>query len=706
MSSQQGPTRSGNTFIDSLVPYRVQIAYGLIAVGLALEAIPIVGWIRHRWDAAAVLIWGAVLAQLTLGIGLVFAFFYPRETDADTEADRLRTMLLLFAGCAGLATALFGLVLPFSTTEYRDVFSGGLEKWRKNGWMLFRVTAALLGGLFLIFAGLQLARTWERSKTSMRRLMYGYNAIFTSILLVLILLLVNVLAYAPVRPFTLFAHTGDWTQSRLYSLSDSTTSFLRELREPVKIIVLLSGNDRLSSEVETLLTNCRAVNPQINWELVSRDFNQQELLDLINKYNLPDPMGLLVLYGTEPNISHEFIKRADLFTLPSQDPRDRAASERFIFKGEGALMKSLRYLAEGKKRATIYFTQGHGEMDSGQQIMFQPERSTWSLSRLRTELESRNYEMKTLKIDRDLKQIPEDADVLFVAGPTEKWPDNGVKALRDYLNGTGRAKPGKAIVCLGIVGEGSAMGQIGIESVLAEFNVRMGNERLLALVRLVSPPNPTFILASTSRNSSNPVARAFSREGGSATVFVLPDARTVSAAADNPNAPGRWTVEPLLLAIDDQDVVGEPNLKASISDVVNDLRRDAAQRNKRLLHSPSIGVAVSASKSNMPQDFAHAGLNKEGEPRLIVFGDARWIGDPIMTTRFGTAHQNMITSGLSWLRGQAEIGSGPEDTDKERVAYQPAVPPGSGLRVLFLPGVLLIVAVVTMGLGVWVVRRR
>ncbi len=586
------------------------------------------------------------------------------------------------------------------------MFSGGLEKWRKNGWMLFRVTAALLGGLFLIFAGLQLARTWERSKTSMRRLMYGYNAIFTSVLLILILLLVNVLAYAPVRPFTLFAHTGDWTQSRLFSLSDSTTNFLRELREPVKIIVLLSSNDRLSSEVETLLTNCRAVNPQINWELVSRDFNQQELLELINKYNLPEAMGLLVLYGTEPNVAHEFIKRNDLFTLPSQDPRDRAASDRFIFKGEGVLMKSLRYLAEGKKRATLYFTQGHGEMESGPQNPFQQERTTWSLSRLRTELESRNYDIKALKIDRDLKKVPEDADVLFIAGPTEKWPDNGVQALRDYLNGVGRSKPGKAIVCLGIVGGGATMEPIGIEPVLAEFNVRIGNERLLAVEPLINPPNPLFIVATTSRTSTNPIARAFTREGGSATLFVLPDARTVSPAIVNPNAPSRWTVEPLLLAYEDQAIVGEANLKASIKDVFLDLRKDAAQLKKRLLPSPSLGVAVSETKSNMPQDFAHAGLNKEGEPRLIVIGDARWIGDPMMANRFGSAHQNLITSSLAWLRGQAEIGSGPEDTDKERVAYQPAIPPGSGLRVLFLPGLLLIMAVVTMGLGVWVVRRR
>src|SRR6516164_9544203 len=107
MSSQPGATRGGNTWIDRLVPYRVQIAYGLIALGLALDAIPIVGWIRHRWDAAAVLIWGAVLAQFTVAIGLIYAFFYPRETDTEREADRLRTMLLLFAGGAGLVTALF-----------------------------------------------------------------------------------------------------------------------------------------------------------------------------------------------------------------------------------------------------------------------------------------------------------------------------------------------------------------------------------------------------------------------------------------------------------------------------------------------------------------------------------------------------------------------------------------------------------------------
>ena len=708
MSIQQTP-RAGAGFIENVVPYRVPLAYGLIAAGLALTAIPIVGYWKYGWaEAAAVIVWGVLLALLTLVIGLIYGFVIPPDSNTQREADRVRTMLLLFTGGAGAATALLGLVLPFSTAQYRDVFAGGLEQWRQHRGMLAGVTAALLGGLFLIFAGMQLARNWERSHGSMRRLLYGYNAVFSSVLVIVILLLVNVLSYAPVRPFSLFAQTGDWTQSRIYSLSDSSKNFLRDLKEPVKIYVLLSGNDRITSEVETLLNNCRAVNPRISWEMLSRDLNQQELIDLIRKYQLPDPMGLLVLYGTEPNVSHEFIKRGDLFTLPSQGMMrgEQAPSDRFVFKGEGALMKALRYLAEGKSRATVYFTQGHGELDLSEKNPFQAARGEWSAGRLRSELERRNYQVKPLKIDPDLKQFPEDADVVVVAGPTQKWPDNGVKALRDYLQGAGRKKPGRAVLCVGIVEEGSSMAPIGLEPVLAEYNVRLGNERLLAVQSFVNP-RYTSILAATNPASNNPVARAFFQEGRSPTKFVLPDARSVQAGAVNPNMPSRWTTESLLVAFEDQLVIGEANLKASPGDVVRDLIRKPEELRKRLLPSPvPLGVTVSESSSNMPQDMAHAGLNRGGEPRLIVVGDARWIADPILDTRFGIDHGDLFASCLSWLRGQSDIGSGPEDTDKERVAYQPAIAPGSGLRVLFLPGFLLILAVVTMGLGVWVVRRR
>jgi hypothetical protein len=713
MSIQQTP-RADAGFIERLVPHRLQIAVGVIVFGLVvLKAIPITAYVLYRRDESvplATVYWGGLLSVFVWVVGLIFALlFYNRKVDAQREADRLRIMLLILAGGAGALTALFGLALPFSTQQFRDVFAGGLEQWRKHLGMLLNVTAALLGGLFLIFAGMQLARTWERSHGSMRRLLYGYNAVFSSVLVIVILLLVNVLSYAPVKPFSLFAQTSDWTQSRIYSLSDSSKNFLHEMKEPVKVYVLQRSNSRIAMETETLLNNCRAVNPRISWEMLSPDINQQEVIELIRKYQLPDPLGLLVLYGTEPNVSHEFIKNSDLFALPSQGMMrgEQAPSDRFIFKGEGALMKALRYLAEGKSRATVYFTQGHGELELSERNPFQAARGEWSASKLRAELERRNYQVRPLKIDPDFKQFPEDADVVVVAGPTQKWPDNGVQALRDYLQGTGRKKPGRAVVCVGIVEEGGSMAAIGLEPVLAEHNVRLGNERLLAVQSFISPPSPTAILAATNPASNNPVARAFFQEGRSPTKFVLQDARSVQAGPANPNMPSRWTTETLLVAFEDQFVVGEANLKASPRDVIRDLRGKPEELRKRLLPPPvPLGVSVSESSSNMPQDMAHAGLNRGGEPRLIVIGDARWIADPIFDTRFGIDHGDLFASGLSWLRGQSDIGSGPEDTDKERVAYQPAIAPGSGLRVLFLPGFLLILAVVTMGLGVWVVRRR
>lgn len=712
MSIQQGPTPGGSSAkksINDLAPNRVQIAYGLMAVGLALLAIPIVAWVKYHNEAMPVIVWGSLLSLLSLGIGVAYSALNPPTPEIEKEADRLRTMLLLIAGGAGLLTALLGLFLPFSSPQYQDVFSGGPEKWRQNGWMLVRVAAALLGGLFLIFFGLQLARTWERHSTSMRRLLYGYNAIFTSILLLLILFLINVLAYAPVKPFTLFAQTGDWTKSRLYSLSDSSKNFLSELQEPVKIYALLRGADRMTPEVETLMNNCRAINPRITWVMLSPDRNEEEVVKLMNQYQVSDPSGLLVLYGTEPHITHEFIKRSDLYSVPRQEMmRPGEQSDRFIFKGEGALMGALRYLAEGKTRANVYFTQGHGELEYSGGNLFQQRQATWSISQLRSMLEKRNYQTHPLKIDPELKQIPEDADILVIAGPTIKWPDNGIKALRDYLQGVGRKKPGKAMICLGLVGQGAAMEQIGIEPVLAEFNVRVGNERLLAVQPMVRPPC-VMLIALTNPASTNSVARAFIRGGRSPTAFYLQDARAVQPAADNPAAAGRWSVETLLVALGDQGVIGEANLQAVPIDVVRDLLRNPRQLNARLGNMPqpvSLGIAVSEASSNMPRDMAHAGLNRGGEPRLIVIGDARWISDPEIQTRTGSNHVDLFASGLSWLRGRSDIGSGPEDTDKERVVYQPTIPPGGENRIRYLPGFLLVLVIMMIGMGVWVVRRR
>ena len=80
----------------------------------------------------------------------------------------------------------------------------------------------------------------------------------------------------------------------------------------------------------------------------------------MRKYQLPDSEGVLIVYGTEPNAVTEFIKTNDLFETGGPD-------RNFAFKGESALLNALTFLSAGKTKATVYFTQGNGELAFNEQ---------------------------------------------------------------------------------------------------------------------------------------------------------------------------------------------------------------------------------------------------------------------------------------------------------------------------------------------------
>ncbi len=216
MSSIPSPTNTGDAY-ERMAVHRQRIAYVLLGVGAALAAIPITNVALYRWQSLAVFIWGAGLSLLVLAAGLVYLILETTGSRRD-EADRLRVTVLVVLGGAGLLTALLGLLLPFSSppfsvTNYPDIFSGGIKKWREreNALALTRCAAALIGGLVLMFVGLIQARTFERTRPNLRRLLYGYNAILTSLLLVLIVGLINLLPYSGVQPFSYANESIDWT---------------------------------------------------------------------------------------------------------------------------------------------------------------------------------------------------------------------------------------------------------------------------------------------------------------------------------------------------------------------------------------------------------------------------------------------------------------------------------------------------------------
>jgi hypothetical protein len=67
-------------------------------------------------------------------------------------------------------------------------------------------------------------------------------------------------------------------------------------------------------------------------------------------------------------------------------------------------------------------------------------------------------------------------------------------------------------------------------------------------------------------------------------------------------------------------------------------------------------------------------------------------------------HYDLFGSCLSWLRERPDIGTKPpEDKDRTEFVLRDAQ---AVSRLRFLPALYLVVGIITLGMGVWVVRRR
>jgi hypothetical protein len=709
MSSNPSPTNPPSTTGDVYprVPAKQQnISYVLIAAGLLLLAIPVSNVALYRWQSLAVFIWGAALSLFVVGVGLWNLLSPvrggPREVD-----DRLRETILLVLAGIGLLTALLGLVLPFSSqpfslTNYPDIFAGGIRKWREreNAWAVTRVVAALLGGLILMFVGLAQARTYERTSPNLRRLLYGYNAILTTMLLILIIGLLNLLPYSGVQPFSYANEAMDWTRTGIHTLHPATKNVLAELKQPVKAYILGSTSDRVSYEMETLVEKCRAVNAQLSYERLSRDRNPLAVAELMQKYQLPDSEGVLIVYGPEGNAIHDFIKANDLF----EQKFGAGASRDFVFKGENALLNSLTFLASNKSKAVVYFTQGNGELDFKSRQVNDIDVGIGSLI---DDLNRVNYQARELPVAPDTDKIPDDADIIVVARPREEIPAKFVTALRDYLKGTNRKenKKGKLMVLFDVVQRGGRgpMVRTGLEALVAEYGVRVAEDRVISPIEEREPLKLTVV---SNPAIKNPVAQAFNNEAEGPIPFVFYSARTVTPVAANPAQPAPSPAETLLFANPRLLYLIDTDLNTSATGLVKELnqqaKKDPQQARNRLTTQPSVGVVVTEGKMPAPIP-GHEFQAKEGQPRMVVIGDATWISNRL-EQQFAPYHFNLFVSCLSWLAERADIGERVPPTQHD--LYHLKVAPGSSWRMMLLPGVLLLLGVLALGLGVWVVRRR
>lgn len=616
------------------------------------------------------------------------------ETDRRDNTESNPYVVLGIGAAVGIALLIgSGVLFYYGWTPLIDWIREGK---RDKLWEPMTAILLALLGEGVMFVAFQSARKVERTDSLLRRILYGYNAIFTSHLLLLLLVLINVFVY--IR----YPSPIDTTAGGFYSLSDVSRKFIEGLERPVNVYMVLDPNSESYSSMQTMLAEMQKRNPKyFTFEEIAPNPRDPQLRQLVNRFsqfgNRPGG-GLIVALGNNPEKNHTFIG-ADELSGASFDPESRGAQRR-QFNGEVRLMQELMFLADDKKKPVLYFTQGHGEPDLN-------GRRDEDLGALRQRLTNANYEVRPLLpiVDSDKFTIPEDAEVVVIVGPKKSMADM-LPALRNYMNPTDpKKKKGKLLVFLGPTpadrSKANAMTETGLEPFLREFNVEVTGEQILAFAypradKFAISQNPMVVLVAGTKEAV---------EGQHPMAQMLKD-QSVSCYQVRQIRPGGGQnpmFRPEVVLGTDGLVWSEADAQAAAApaDQLRALLVDARLREQRLVRDAlPVVVAVTEGPPMNPHSFDQSTASKS--PRLMVVGCSTIAGNDFQAERTGGIHFDMVKGCIEWCRERyAAIGVEPK-------SHQYFMLPNnaSWWMLAYLPWLMMLLFIAGFGVIVWTVRRR
>ena len=218
----------------------------------------------------------------------------------------------------------------------------------------------------------------------------------------------------------------DLTENARFSLAPETKAFLRDLENPTKIIVTLTekAHEDIFNDVEGLLREyvyhgSPGGGDMLTVEYVDVFQQRSRAQALVSEYGLDSENAILVVSGDR----RKLINWAGLYAQNEE-------GEITGFNGEQLFTSAIIEVSQNK-RPRGNFLAGHGEMNVDE---IDPTRG---LSRLKQFLMERNFDISGLDLTT-VEALPEDADLVLVAGPQAPFPPIEVERLRNYLDNQGR----------------------------------------------------------------------------------------------------------------------------------------------------------------------------------------------------------------------------------------------------------------------------
>jgi len=359
------------------------------------------------------------------------------------------------------------------------------------------------------------------------------SAIF-AVLLVALLVGVNYIAVKKPKQW-------DLTKDKVYTLSDQTQGTLKGLKEEVKLRAFYGPLDPEFNELDNRIRQYKQFTDKVVVEFLDPSKHRKEVQEA--NITLGGPR-ILVKAGAKEARAKD----------PSEESLTNAIAE--VTRG-------------GSKK--IYFTKGHAEHQPG-------DATERGLKLFVDNLKGEGFQTDELLL-ATVKEIPKDAQVVVVAGPTAAFLEGEAKLLKEWVE-----KGGKLLAMV------DPAIQNGLEKTFAEWGIAIGNDEV------IDPESQQPEYAIAQQYAEHAITKP--RTSPFALPVILPLARSVSKMG---TVPSGWTVTEL--AKSGRSAWGE-----------TEMRRDAPLKFDAGKDTPGpVSLAVVATKGS-----------GETESRVVVMGNSNF----------------------------------------------------------------------------------
>lgn len=250
----------------------------------------------------------------------------------------------------------------------------------------------------------------EMGKIDRKILKNGSFSMLYTVLLVAVIVVINLIIGEVPEKYTQL----DVSEQKLYTISDETVKFLRDLQEDVTIYhIVQNGNE--DEILEKMLNRYEETSKHITVEtkdpVLYPNFTSQYTKDSVSDNSL------IVVNGEKSKvIAYNSLYEAnyDYYT---------GSSSTTGFDGEGQIDSAISYVTS-EDIPVLYTLQGHGELEMN--------------SSLTESLERANYQVESLNLLTE-ENVPDDTGCLLIASPQTDISEEEAEKIISYLEKGGKS---------------------------------------------------------------------------------------------------------------------------------------------------------------------------------------------------------------------------------------------------------------------------